>query len=744
MRRKFAALIALMALGIVLLCAFAARENYQEQLKAEKATLQQRAQIALSLVDQYQSRAAKGELSVEEAKSRALVALAALHGPNGSGYVWVNDTEPRMVMNPYTPKLNGQPLADIKTTDGQYLFRELTAAAKAGGGFVEYPWPKPGQTDPVRKLSYAGLNSEWGWVVGTGEYLDHIAAATREFTIVMVISGLVMLAVLIGAGSYTANSISRRLNGALGAVNRVSVGDLSTRLNTDGKDEIGRLLAGIDQMQGRVRTVIEAQNEMAHQHEAGAISYRIPADAFPGEFGTMVQGTNGLVASHIAVKLRLVQVMARYAVGDLSEDMDRLPGEKAVLTETMDTVKRNLLAINTEIKRLAASAADGDFTARGDEAAFQHDFRVMVSDLNRLMATADHSLEAVSALLRAIADGDLTHRMQGDFHGVFAAMRDDANATVAQLTDIVGRIQHASGAINVASSEIVSGNDDLSRRTEQQAASLEETAASMEELTSTVKQNADNARQANQLAVGAAQVAASGGSVVGQVVATMSQIEASSRKIADIISVIDGIAFQTNILALNAAVEAARAGEQGRGFAVVASEVRSLAQRSANAAKEIKGLIEDSVSKVSDGSALAGQAGKTMEELVSSVQRVTDIMGEISAASQEQAAGIEQVNQTVVQMDETTQQNAALVEEASAAARAMEEQASHLASAIAAFKLDKAVAGAPVRQPTAAKPVAAPPARTAAPAPARRPAAPRRAAADSVGASANEAEWTEF
>ncbi|MFA4617145.1 methyl-accepting chemotaxis protein, partial [Xanthomonas perforans] len=247
-------------------------------------------------------------------------------------------------------------------------------------------------------------------------------------------------------------------------------------------------------------------------------------------------------------------------------------------------------------------------------------------------------LSALSKLLQAIAAGDLTERMQGQFNGVFARMRDDANTTTAQLADIVGRIQHATLSINTAASEIAAGNNDLSQRTEQQAANLEETAASMEELTSTVRQNAEHARQANQLAIGAATVASQGGSVVAQVVTTMSGIEVSSKKIADIISVIDGIAFQTNILALNAAVEAARAGEQGRGFAVVASEVRTLAQRSAGAAKEIKHLIDDSVSKVAEGSVLVDQAGKTMADIVASVQRVTDIMGEISAASQEQSA----------------------------------------------------------------------------------------------------------
>jgi len=268
------------------------------------------------------------------------------------------------------------------------------------------------------------------------------------------------------------------------------------------------------------------------------------------------------------------------------------------------------------------------------------------------------------------------------------------------LVDLVGKVRMGTDQITTASSEIASGNLDLSQRTEEQVSSLEETASSMEELTSTVRQNADNARQANQLAAGASEVAVKGGAVVGQVVQTMSSINASSKKIVDIISVIDGIAFQTNILALNAAVEAARAGEQGRGFAVVATEVRTLAQRSAAAAKEIKELISDSVSKVEDGTRLVDEAGATMDEIVSAVKCVTDIMSEISAASQEQSSGIEQVNQAVSQMDEVTQQNAALVEEA-AAAESMQDQAQALTQAVTIFKLSSNgahAAATPVRR----------------------------------------------
>jgi methyl-accepting chemotaxis protein len=367
--------------------------------------------------------------------------------------------------------------------------------------------------------------------------------------------------------------------------------------------------------------------------------------------------------------------------------MDRLPGEKAKITEAIDGVKASLQGVNGEIGKLVAAAALGDFSVRGEEQAYEHSFREMVAGLNRLMNAADVGLSEVAQVLQKVAEGDLTRRVEGDLQGKFAELKADTNKTVERLAQVIGQIRESSETINLASKEIAQGNADLSQRTEEQASSLEETASSMEELTSTVKQNAENARQANQLATGASEVAVKGGEVVRQVVDTMGGISTASRKIADIIGVIDGIAFQTNILALNAAVEAARAGEQGRGFAVVASEVRSLAQRSANAAKEIKGLIEDSVGRVDQGSRLVEQAGTTIQEVVESVKRVTDIMAEITAASQEQSSGIEQVNQAVTQMDEVTQQNAALVEQAAAAAESLQEQAGSLVQAVAVFRV---------------------------------------------------------
>ncbi len=291
-------------------------------------------------------------------------------------------------------------------------------------------------------------------------------------------------------------------------------------------------------------------------------------------------------------------------------------------------------------------------------------------------------------IARRVAEGDLSGRIEvsstNEIGQLLQALRDMNTS----LSKIVQNVRSATDTIGSASSQIASGNLDLSSRTEQQASSLEETASAMEELTGTVKQNGDNARQANQLAVSAAEVAVKGGAVVSEVVTTMGLINESARKIVDIIGVIDGIAFQTNILALNAAVEAARAGEQGRGFAVVAAEVRNLAQRSAGAAKEIKMLIGDSVEKVDIGAKLVDQAGVTMDEIVASVRRVTDIMGQIASASQEQSTGIEQINQAVNQMDEMTQQNASLVEEAAAAAASLEDQAKNLVKVVSIFKVE--------------------------------------------------------
>ena len=708
LKRKFLIQTVLVAIGTIVLAVIAARIQYLDLNSTRQAGLKAQTEMALGVIEHYAGQVADGRIDEAEGQRLALASLSAMQANNGVDYFFVTDEEPRMLMHPTRPDLIGKPIADVLSPDGKRIFPEFVRVAQAGGGHVDYAWAKAGEKDPVPKTSYAALYKPWGWVVGTGVYLDDTQAQALHFTFIMTFVGGGLVLLTMGIGWAIGHSVLEPVARALAAIRGVSRGDLGVRSGHHGSDEVGQMLKATDEMVHMLERFSRETSTMIRLHAAEDISHRMPED-FPGVYGELAHGINTMMFEHLDAFRDAIGVLDRYAHGDLAQDARRLPGSRAFLHEAMDAAKQALLAINGEIKRLAQAAAAGDFSVRGDESRFNHDFRQMVQGLNAMMATSDRNLGQLSSLLQAIARGDLTVRMDGDFRGVFARMRDDANATVAQLTAIIARIQTAADSISLAAGEIASGNSDLSRRTEQQAANLEETAASMEELTSTVRQNAEHARQANQLAIGAHGVASQGGQVVGQVVTTMSAIEASSKKIADIISVIDGIAFQTNILALNAAVEAARAGEQGRGFAVVASEVRTLAQRSAGAAKEIKTLIDDSVEKVSEGSALVNQAGSTMGEIVTSVQRVTDIMAEISAASQEQSAGIEQVNQTVTQMDETTQQNAALVEEATAAARSMEEHASQLIGAVSMFRIAHTAPG-PASAVAREKPVAKPPA----------------------------------
>ena len=538
----------------------------------------------------------------------------------------------------------------------------------------------------------------------------------------------VAVVVMIPAGLWVTRQITGPLHEAIVVANAVAGGAFDNRIDSSGTDEPAQLMQALARMQEDLKVRTEEERRVASE----ALRIKVALDV--GSNSVMVADPDGRIIYCNAAVL----AMMRTAEADLRKVLPNFRAD-AILGSNFDIYhknpahQRNMLAglkgnykteivvggrhfglvaspilnaeggrlgtvvewrdrtaevaIEHEVSEIISAAAAGDFGRRIDYHEMAGFFKQISAGINTLLDTNSRALEDIGAMLQRLAQGDLTRKIDTDYHGTLGHLKDDANATVDNLQEIVFAIKNATDAINIAAQEIAAGNQDLSGRTEQQASSLEETASSMEQLTGTVKNNADNARNANELASQAQVVAEQGGQMVGQVVETMTAIHQSSSRIADIIGVIDGIAFQTNILALNAAVEAARAGEQGRGFAVVATEVRNLAQRSAAAAKEIKELISDSVSKVENGNRQVAQAGRTMDDVVSSIKRVARIMGDISSASREQSAGIEQVGLAVSQMDEMTQQNAALVEEAAAAAESLEEQARNLSQAVAVFKL---------------------------------------------------------
>ena len=562
-------------------------------------------------------------------------------------------------------------------------------------------------------------------------------------SVLMLLTALGLIACAAVMSFVILRRVNRSVLGVSNALDQIASGRLDVVLTPEGNDETTNMVRRLDEMQNQLRSRLEAERKAAAENmrikmALDGVSMPISISDATTALIYLNEAAGTLWASmepEMAKKKPGFRIadLKNYSLADFFDEPQAVESYRQKLTEsrTQDLAmcgrslrvtsspvrdargeylgranqwldRTNEVAIEHEIGTIVAAASSGDFTQRvaseGKEGFFHH----LARDLNQLLDTSQHGIDDVVHVLGALAKGDLTQHIEADYAGSFGQMKRDANETADNLGEIVRQIKEATDAINTAAKEISSGNQDLSARTEEQASSLEETASSMEQLSSAVKQNADSARQANELAHNAQQVAEKGGAVVGQVVHTMNAIAQSSHKIADIIGAIDGIAFQTNILALNAAVEAARAGEQGRGFAVVATEVRSLAQRSAAAAKEIKALITDSVDKVENGNKQVEQAGQTMSLVVNSIKGVAKIMTDISDASHEQSAGIQQISLAVNKMDEATQQNAALVEQAAAAAESLEEQAQTLAQAVSIFRLVGSAGGAAPALPSLA------------------------------------------
>jgi methyl-accepting chemotaxis protein len=543
--------------------------------------------------------------------------------------------------------------------------------------------------------------------------------------------GILLLVILLGyvISARFIRSIRRPLEDAVDTMRNITQGNYSNVVDIARNDELGKTLQGLQMLQTRMGyEVVEAKRTADEMTRVKIALDNVSTGVMIADAGRNIIYTNHSVlrilkGAESGIRQILPNFDADNLMGKNIDIFHKNPSHQANLLATLNKThaaklevggrhltvtaspvlndrgerlgsvaewldRTDEVMVEKEVESIVYAAAQGDFSRRLALEGKTGFFLSLANGLNTLLETSATGLEEVADVLGSLAQGDLTRQVGGDYQGTFGQLKDDTNLTINQLKNIIQSIQESSELINTAAKEIAAGNTDLSSRTEEQASSLEETASSMEQLSSTVKQNAANAGDAHRVTEASRQAVEDGSLVFHKVVETMKDIHASSSKITDIIGVIDGIAFQTNILALNAAVEAARAGEQGRGFAVVATEVRSLAQRSAAAAKEIKTLIEASSSKVDEGTHLVSDASKAMESVRDSIMRVTRLVGDIASASVEQSAGIGQVSLAVSQMDEVTQQNAALVEEAAAAAESLEDQAQTLNEAVSVFRVD--------------------------------------------------------
>ncbi|MFC5505028.1 methyl-accepting chemotaxis protein [Bosea massiliensis] len=576
----------------------------------------------------------------EQVKSRLAEMLRSSRF-DGGNYIYIFDTKGQMVMHPMLPKLEGQSALGVKDTTGRPIIQEMVDLAKSQrAGFIAYSWKKPGDDIPSEKISYVQAVPEWGWVVAAGLHTSDIQSAFGELLNAVLIVLLPLLLGYMAVAAWLNLSVSRPL-----------------------------------------RALIQTMSQLA----AGHLDAQVKGGSRRDEVGEIARAVD-LFRSGLQKRAEADQESMRHEA--MSSDEKNRATQRVV----------------DDVAAIVASAERGDFSARASVRVSEQGLNRLVEGINAINQSVEEATGEFAAAMGAISQGDLTHRINGVYSGRFAELQRAINMTTERLQEIVGAISSTSHAILLAAREINMGADDLSKRTEDQASSLEETAATTEQLAASVKATAQASRQAASVATEAMQAAQTGGAIAGKAVDAMARIESASTKISDIIRVIDDIAFQTNLLALNAAVEAARAGDAGKGFAVVASEVRTLAQRSSEAAKDISALISSSNTEVGEGVKLVRQAGEQLSQILAASEKVAATIAEISAASGEQASGIDEMSQAVAHLDEMTQQNAALSEQSAASAGSLASKIGQLNDLVTAFKTGPddgraAAAPAPASEP---------------------------------------------